>query len=312
VSRTRRRPLRVARISASAGLIALAATGCSRAEVEDKLRFGWPQGVTLQAEQMRQMWSWSSVAALAVGVVVWGLVFWTCVFHRRRKGDDGVPRQTALNLPLEIAYTIVPFLIVAVLFAYTAVIESNVNRISANPDTKVQVVGFKWNWQFVYLDKKDHAVTAEALSKGANGYVNTVGSSDEIPVLVLPVGKTILIDEYSPDVIHSFWVIDFLFKRDVIPGLDNKFEITVEKEGAYVGRCAELCGTYHSEMNFEVRAVSWDKYQAYMAELDRLGGTDPDRQRKALTAIGETDHAVTTYPFDTNRTARQASENKGS
>jgi cytochrome c oxidase subunit 2 len=181
--------------------------------------------------------------------------------------------------------------------------------VSANPDTKVQVVGFKWNWQFVYLDKKDHTVKPEALSRGVNGYVNTVGSAEEIPVLVLPVGKRILIDEYSPDVIHSFWVIDFLFKRDVIPGLDNKFEITVEKAGAYVGRCAEFCGTYHSQMNFEVRAVSWDKYQSYLAELDRLGGADPDRQRKALSAIGEPDHAVSTYPFDTDRTARHASEN---
>jgi cytochrome c oxidase subunit 2 len=289
--------------------MAVAVTGCSRAGLEDKLRFGWPHGVTDQAEKMRLMWSWSSVAALTVGAVVWGLVFWVCVFHRRR--GEALPKQTALNLPLEIAYTIVPFLIIAVLFAYTAVIENDVNKVSANPDTKVQVVGFKWNWQFVYLDKKDHTVTPDAVSKGANGFVNTVGSADEIPVLVLPVGKKIVIDEYSPDVIHSFWVIDFLFKRDVIPGLDNKFEVTVNRQGAFVGRCAELCGTYHSEMNFEVRAVTWEKYQAYLNALDQIGGADPDRQRKALAAIGETDHAVSTYPFDTDRTARQASENKG-
>lgn len=301
--------MRVGRMSALAAVVLLATTGCSRAGVEDKLRFGWPHGVTDQAQQMREMWTWSSVAALAVGVGVWGLTFWVCAFHRKK--SDELPRQTALNLPLEIAYTIVPFLIIAVLFAYTAVIESNVNKLSAHPDTTVQVVGFKWNWQFNYLDRKDHTVDAEAAAKGVTPVVNTVGSVEEIPVLVLPVGKTIRIQEQSADVIHSFWVIDFLFKRDVIPGVDNQFEVTIQKEGAYVGRCAEYCGTYHSEMNFEVRAVSWDKYQQYLGELDKIGGADPDRQRKALAAIGEKDdHATTTYPFDTDRTGRQASQNQ--
>jgi cytochrome c oxidase subunit II len=296
-------------MTAAAGLLAVAVTGCTRADVEDKIRFGWPHGVTEQAEKMRLMWSWSSVAALAVGVVVWGLTFWVCAFHRKR--GDALPRQTALNLPLEIAYTIAPFIIIAVLFSYTAVIENDVNKVSAKPDTTVKVIGFKWNWEFDYLDKRDHAVTPEMEAKGVAPFVNTVGTAEQIPVLVLPVGKTVRIEEESADVIHSFWVIDFLFKRDVIPGVANKFEVTIDRPGAYVGRCAELCGTYHSEMNFEVRAVDWDKYQAYLAALDQLGGTDPDRQRKALTAIGEPNRAVTTYPFDTNRTARQASENRG-
>jgi cytochrome c oxidase subunit II len=307
VSRTRRGTFRVARMTAAAGLLAVAVTGCTRADVEDKIRFGWPPGVTEQAEKMRLMWSWSSVAALAVGLVVWGLTFWVCVFHRKR--GDALPRQTALNLPLEIAYTIAPFLIIAVLFSYTAVIENEVVKVSAKPDTTVRVIGFKWNWEFDYLDQRDHSVTPEMEAKGVPPFVNTVGTVDQIPVLVLPVGKTVRIEEESDDVIHSFWVIDFLFKRDVIPGLANKFEVTIERPGAYVGRCAELCGTYHSEMNFEVRAVSWEKYQAYLTALDQIGGTDPDRQRKALTVIGEPNRAVTTYPFDTNRTARQASEN---
>jgi cytochrome c oxidase subunit II len=301
--------LRAARMTAAAGLLAVTVTGCTRADIEDKIRFGWPQGVTDQAEKMRLMWSWSSVAALAVGAVVWGLTFWVCAFHRKR--GEALPRQTALNLPLEIAYTIVPFLIIAVLFSYTAVIENEVNKVSANPDTTVHVIGFKWNWEFDYLDKPDHTVTAEMAAKGVPSVVNTVGTAEQIPVLVLPVGKTVRIEEEAKDVIHSFWVIDFLFKRDVIPGVDNQFEVTIDRPGAFVGRCAELCGTYHSEMNFEVRAVSWDKYQAYLTALDQLGGTDPDRQRKALTKIGEPNRAVSTYPFDTDRTARQATQKTG-
>lgn len=305
----RSRSGRLARVSAATVLLALAATGCTRAGIEDKLRFGWPRGVTDQAVTMRVLWTWSTVAALAVGALVWGLIFWTVTFHRK-KGDE-LPRQTRFNLPIEIVYSVVPFLIIAVLFAFTATAENSVNRLTPDPDTKVRVVGFKWNWEFDYLDKRDPAVTADAESKGANPFVNTVGGADLIPVLVLPVGKKIRIVEESDDVIHSFWVPEFLFKRDVIPGLHNEFEITIEKEGAYVGHCAELCGTYHSEMNFEVRAVSWDRYESYLEALARIGGTDPDRQPKALTAIGAVDHAVTTYPFNTDRTARDASQNQG-
>lgn len=297
----RSRSVRLARLGAVASVLALAATGCSTKDVEDKLRFGWPRGITDQAERMRVLWTWSSVAALAVGVLVWGLIFWAIIVYRKK--DDQLPRQTKYNLPIEVLYTVVPFLIVSVLFYYTAVTENFVNKETKNPDVRVQVVGFKWNWQFDYLDKKDPTST------GGAEFVNTVGTSDEIPVLVLPVGETIRIDEKSNDVIHSFWVPEFLFKRDVVPGLDNSFEITIkpDQKGAYVGRCAELCGTYHSMMNFEVRAVSPQDYTSYLDALARFGGTDPDRQAKALAAIGQPPQAVTTYPFDTKRTERQAS-----
>lgn len=290
-------------------MLVLGTSGCSLAGVEDKLRFGWPRGVTTQAAEMRQLWTWSSVAALLVGVLVWGLVFWTVAFHRKK--NDELPRQTQYHGPVEILYTVVPFLIVAVLFTVTAVTESDITKLTANPDTTVRVVGFKWNWEFDYLDRRDPSVTAALESKGANPFVNSVGSAEEIPVLVLPVGKRVRIEETSDDVIHSFWVPEFLFKRDVIPGLHNQFEITIEKPGAYVGHCAELCGTYHSMMNFEVRAVSWDTYQAYLAALARVGSADPDRQRTALASVGEVDHSVTTYPFNTDRTARGASQSQG-
>jgi cytochrome c oxidase, subunit II len=282
--------------------LALTATGCTLSDVEDKLRFGWPRGITDQAERMRVLWTWSWVAAFVVGALVWGLIFYSIIFFRKK--DDELPRQTKYNLPIETIYTVLPFLIISVLFYYTAVTENFVNKETKNPDTSVQVVAFKWNWQFDYLDKKDPT------SSGAGEFVNTVGSPTEIPILVLPVGQTIRIYEKSNDVIHSFWVPEFLFKRDVVPGLDNSFEITIKpnQTGAYVGRCAELCGTYHSMMNFEVRAVSPQDYRTYLDTLASLGGTDPNRQAEALAAIGQPTKAVTTYPFDTKRTERAASQ----
>ena len=103
---------------------------------------------------------------------------------------------------------------------------------------------------------------------------------------MLPTDRTIRFEVASADVIHSFWVPEFLFKLDVIPGnengRDNVFEVTVREEGAYVGRCAELCGTYHAYMNFEVRAVSGDDYDAYLEA--RESGLDTF---EALEEIGQ-------------------------
>jgi len=273
---------RATRLVLTAGLLTVTLAGCSTEEV---LRFGWPEGVTPQAESMRELWTWSVIAALAVGVLVWGLMFWVIIRYRK-KGDE-LPVQTRFNLPLEVLYTVAPVLIVSVLFYYTAVTQVYVDKKVENPDVTVSVIGFKWNWMFAYPD-----------ATGPDGRaVQTVGSSDEIPVLVLPTGKRIRFQETSNDVIHSFWVPEMLFKRDVIPGRTNSFEITaIEKAGAYVGRCAELCGTYHSNMNFEVRAVSPGDYDKYI-EARKQG----DTVAEALEAIGQEPRATTTTPFDTRR-----------
>jgi cytochrome c oxidase subunit 2 len=296
----RGRTVRIARLVVGGVLLVVVLAGCTRAGIEDKLRFGWPRGITDQARDMRVLWTWSSVAALIVGVIVWGLMFWCAIFYRRRGTE--LPRQTKYNLPLEFLYTVVPFVIIAVLFYYTAVTENRVTSLSATPDTTVHVLAFKWNWEFQYADKRDPQT---------NDFVYTIGSSDEIPVLVLPEGKKVRFTETSNDVVHSFWVPEFLFKRDVFPTPENQFQLTATKAGSYVGRCAELCGTYHSQMNFEVRVVSDNQYHQYLDALARFGNADPDRQSKALQAIGQPGLATTTHPFDTDRTLRAPSEQTG-
>jgi cytochrome c oxidase subunit 2 len=266
-------------------------SGCSR---EEALRFGWPAGITVQAQKMRELWTGSVVAALVVGVLVWGLIFWVVIRYRSR-GDEALPPQTRYNLPVEVLYTVVPFLIIAVLFYYTAITETFVDKETKNPDVRVSVVAFKWNWEFDYTDQADKSGQPIA----------TVGSSDEIPVLVVPSGKRIRFTENSRDVIHSFWVPEILFKRDVIPGSENSFEITVNpgKEGPYVGRCAELCGTYHAFMNFELRVVTPQEYDAYIAAR-KAGLSTADALR---TIKGQSPVATTTHPFNTSRTSREAS-----
>ncbi|MFX0594539.1 aa3-type cytochrome oxidase subunit II [Melissospora conviva] len=251
--------------------------------------FGWPQGgITPEANRMYDLWIASVIAALAVGVFVWGLIFW-CVIRYRKRGDE-LPVQTRFNMPMEFLYTITPILIISVLFYYTAIIQTDVDKVSDDPDVVVEVVGFKWNWQFNYRD---------GAGADANTVASTLGTDDVIPVLVLPTGRKIRFEETSRDVVHSFWVPEMLFKRDVFPGsIRNVFEVTsLDAEGAYVGRCAELCGTYHSMMNFELRVVSPQDYDQFLAAKQ-----DGQTTQQALASIGEEPLAVTTFPFETRRT----------
>jgi cytochrome c oxidase subunit II len=263
--------------------------GCSVAETFRG--FGWPGGITSQSHRMYDLWIGSVIAALAVGFFVWGLIFW-CVVRYRKRGEE-LPAQTRYNMPLETLYSVTPFLVIAVLFYYTVVVQTDVNKLSKNPDVAIEVVAYKWEWDFHYTGVKD--------STGKE--ITTNGAPDYIPVLVLPINKKIQFTEHAKDVIHSFWVPDMLFKRDVIPGFDNKFEVTIVKTGAYVGRCAELCGTYHSMMNFEVRAVTPEVYRQFL-DLRTNGSST----QEALQALGFGNGlATTTVPFATARNKREAS-----
>jgi cytochrome c oxidase subunit 2 len=286
---------RLARLAALGLLGVVTLTGCDVPNNEF-WRFGWPEGITEQSQDMRELWTGSVIAALIVGVIVWILILWPVVRHRKR-GDE-LPRQTAYNLPLEIVYTILPFLIIAALFFFTVVVQDKVQTKSADPDTTIAVKAFKWNWEFEYPD-----------AEGQDGEpVSTVGTSSQVPILVLPTDRTIRFEVSSADVIHSFWVPEFLFKLDVIPGNENGrnnvFEVTVQEEGSYVGRCAELCGTYHAFMNFEVRAVSGDDYDAYLDARQSGQST-----AQALESIGQSGTATVTRPFESlqNSTVNQQS-----
>ena len=102
---------------------------------------------------MLLLWQGGWIAALFVGIIVWGLIVWCIVVYRSR-GEEHAPPQIALNLPLEILYTIVPIVFVAVFFYFTARDENNEDKLSPNPAVTVEVVGFQWDWQFNYLDRR--------------------------------------------------------------------------------------------------------------------------------------------------------------
>jgi cytochrome c oxidase subunit II len=309
------RPARLVKLIGLVGLVALTASGCT---ADEAWHFGWPDAITPQGNSMRQFWMWSGIAALIVGVIVWGLMLWSVAFHRKKKNSDQeLPRQFQHPGKLELVYTVIPFVIIAVLFYFTISTQDYVLKKVADPDTTVKVVAFQWNWEFDYPGYK----TPDGQD------VKTVGSSAEIPLLVLPTKQVVQYDLLSTDVIHSFFVPAFNFKRDVFPdpdknNQDSSFQNTIDQTGSFVGRCAELCGTYHSMMNFELRALPQDMFSQYMqlrTEIDPQTN-QPYTASEALTQLKSQDpacgdlctpYAVTTHPFDTDRTARVASTGNG-
>lgn len=237
--------------------VAFILAGCTQAQLQ-----GWLPGdpeTTNHTGRIIGLWVTSWIVLLAVGVVTWGLIIWAAVVYRRRKGQTGLPVQLRYNLPIEIFYTIVPLILVIGFFAFTARDQAIIEAPTADPDVTIEVFGKRWAWDFNYVDENVYSAGVQA-DFNADGSINT----DTLPVLVMPVDKSIEIKIESRDVIHSFWIVDFLYKKDMIPGKTNFEYFTPTKIGTYQGKCAELCGEYHSLMLFTVEVVSQEDYDAYI------------------------------------------------
>jgi cytochrome c oxidase subunit 2 len=269
-NRTGSRRKKISTITGLALAGALALTGCSP-EVEK----GWlptERGTTNHTDRIMDLWVNSWIAALVVGIITWGLMVWCIVAYRRRKGTVGFPRQTSFNLPLEVFYLTIPLFMVLVFFYFTDRDQQAVDDRSKPADVVVDVRGKQWAWDFNY--KKGDVVTGDVHEAGVQAHLTGADvDKDKLPTLYLPVNKSVDLELNSRDVIHSFWVPAFLQKRDMIPGKTNYIRLTPTKEGTYDGKCAELCGEYHSEMLFRVKVVSETEFQAHMDKLRQDGNT---------------------------------------
>ena len=193
---------------------------------------------------------------LGLGAVVAGIVYLIATFavlrYRRRAGDDDgtLPKQVRGNTRLEAVWTALPLLTVGGLFVGTLLVLGRTEARAAAPAAEIRVEAFRWGWTFSYP-----AAGVEVAGVGTQG-----------PEVVVPVGRPVRFVLTSPDVVHSFYVPRFLFKRDVIPGRENTFDITVAEPGSYGGQCAEYCGVGHAYMPFTVRAVPLAEYEAWLAQ----------------------------------------------
>jgi cytochrome c oxidase subunit 2 len=240
---------------------AIALSGCG-----EQVKRGYlPHGVTANSPMVTSLWNGAWIAALLVGVVVWGLTIWCIVAYRRKKDDTGLPEQLRYNVPIEILYTVVPLFMIAVLFYFTARDESALLDVSKKPDVTVNVVGKQWSWDFNYVNANTYEAGTQAELTGKPGV------QAALPTLYLPVNKRVEFVLTARDVIHSFWVPAFLQKLDMIPGKVNRFQVVPTETGTFQGKCAELCGAYHSEMLFQVKVVSQAEYDQHLAELKARG-----------------------------------------
>ena len=269
-NRTGSRRKTITRISGLAIAGALVLTGCSP-EVEK----GWlptERGTTSNTDRIMDLWVNSWIAALVVGIITWGLIVWCLVAYRRRKGTVGFPRPTSFNLPLEVFYLTIPLFMVLVFFYFTDRDQQAIDDRSQPADVVVDVRGKQWAWDFNY--KAGDVIEEDVHEAGVQAHLtgNTI-DKEQLPTLYLPVNKSVDLELNSRDVIHSFWVPAFLQKRDMIPGKTNYIRFTPTKEGTYDGKCAELCGEYHSEMLFRVKVVSEAEFDAHMDSLREAGNT---------------------------------------
>ncbi len=253
----RRQARRLCRLAPRAAMLVAVAAATAGCKSTTFTRLGMPVPVTQQGKAVVSLWQGSWVAALAVGFLVWGLILWAVIFHRKR--TDRPPRQVRYNLPIEMLYTVVPFIMVGVLFFFTARDENYIDKLPAHPDVVVTVVGYQWSWQFQYPQYK--------VPNSPTGVVTENGEPwpGRLPVLEIPTNETVRFNLVSTDVIHSFWIVPFEFKRDVIPGHPNHFEVTPIRTGTFIGHCTELCGVYHSRMLFTVKIVTAAQFHQWIA-----------------------------------------------
>jgi cytochrome c oxidase subunit 2 len=232
------------------------------------------QAATNHTDMVAGLWVNSWIVLLAVGVITWGLMLWAMIAYRRRRGQTGLPVQLRYNMPIEIFYTIVPLILVVGFFAFTARDQAALETQTENPDVSIVAIGKQWAWDFQYNGEEASGDDA-VWSMGIQAQTDAAGNVDQsqLPTLYLPVDKSVKIKLESRDVIHSFWIIDFLYKKDMYIGRDNYWSFTPTREGTYAGKCAELCGEYHSMMLFNVKVVSDAEYEQYLDSLRDKGQT---------------------------------------
>ncbi|MEY4349651.1 MAG: hypothetical protein RL719_948 [Actinomycetota bacterium] len=251
--------------------LGLLLSGCSEVQQTlDNSGAGFLPGKSTDATnhtaRISTLWVDSWIVLWAVGIIAWGLMIWAMVAYRRRKGENRIPAQLRYNNPIEALFTIVPFVLVIGFFAVTA---RDMGAIEAPVEgsRNIQVIGKQWSWDFNYTESNVHETGIQSQFAGEKG------SKEGLPTLWLEKDVPVKVALDARDVIHSFWVIDFLYKKDLIPGKTNYIYFTPTKLGDFDGKCAELCGEYHSMMLFNVKVVDKAEYEAHMSDLQAQGNT---------------------------------------
>ena len=243
----------------------LALAGCSSEDFANGYLPLGSKGATNHTGAISEFWNLSWVILFVVGFISWGLMAWALIVYRRRKGSNVVPPQLRYNNPIETLFTIVPLILVIGFFVLTAQTMQDIEKPITNSDVKIEVIGKQWAWDFNYVKE-------DVYSSGIQVQPDQVTKDKaDMPVLHLPVGESVQLNLSSRDVVHSFWIVEFLYKKDVFPGKWNQEFFTPTKVGIFTGKCTELCGEYHSMMLFQVKVETRKEYDAYIQSLRDRG-----------------------------------------
>lgn len=230
------------------------------------------RGVTQVSHEVYDLHMIILYVVTAIGVVVFAVMIWSIFHHRKSKG--AVAAQFHHSTAAEIAWTIIPILIlVALAFPATKVLI--MMEETADADMTIKVTGYQWKWKYDYLDEdisffssldeRSNSIRKGESDERAEDYENYLLEVDN-PVVV-PVNKKIRILTTAADVIHAWWVPALGWKRDAIPGFINDNWTFIQEPGIYRGQCAELCGRDHGFMPIVLNAVSEEEYRAWVEEM---------------------------------------------
>ena len=227
-------------------------SGCSF-NSQDISGMGFPKGVSSVNDISLSLWQGAWIAAGVVGVFTFILIIWPAIFHRAKASKGEFPKQTQYNIPVEILYTVIPFVIVAVLFFFTVVKENKIVEKTSPVQHEISVEGIQWSWQFGYPEAGEKAVVT--------------GTPAQPPTLYMPLGEKVRFTLTANDVVHGFWIPAFMIQMQNLPGETNHLQFTANKLGEFPGRCNILCGRNHSQMIFKVKVVTPEQYQKYLDSL---------------------------------------------
>ncbi len=268
-----------------AGAAAVLASGC-------EYKLGVPQPITHEGASIFNLWALFFWAGVVVAIIMYIVILGSAIRYRKTKTRKAQHASQFEDSPkLEFVLIVIPTIIIVLLMIPTVAVGNTVDDVADNPDLTVNVVGFQWNWRFDY--------------PGAD--VSIVGTPENPPMLTLPSNRRIRFVLNSVDVAHAFYVRAFLFKRDVIPGISNIFDVTLDKEGTFDAQCAEYCGIYHARMLFDVHVVPGGEFDSWLSD-------ENDRQAVAGDADGDKpagDLPTTTTTIPSGATSPATSTTQG-
>jgi len=239
---------RVARVGL-AGLAGALLAGCAK------------QGATVQGQEIHDLYVLIAILAAPVFIGVEGALLWCVLRYRRRRGSDSQPVPQGAGGPRSLAvFFAIPTVLVAFLFFFGERTLADVQGPEPNPAVELRIDSFQWQWTFYYLNE-GFFVTGRTLTK--------------VPVIALPVGAPVHVRLEARDVVHEFYVPEFLFMRNALPGRPNEFTFTPTRIGTFRGQCAEFCGLHHDQMRFVLKVVSQADYVAWV-EHARQAAQDVD------------------------------------